>query len=181
MLTITGPVDVADVFITPKAGAVVSLRGGGTLERSTGTDDALFELSEANSTLILRDAVLKGHVGNDNPLVRVNMESSVKFVMYGGTITGNTGGGVFVNDGTFTMSGGTISGNTASNLGGGVAVGVDTFTKTGGTISGNTAGEGKEVVWMDEDSNIWIVNEPVTGPLSTDVPGTGWVALPPSS
>jgi hypothetical protein len=54
--------------------------------------------------------------------------------MSGGTISGNTGSGVYVYDGgTFTMSGGTISGNTGS----GVNVG-STFTMSGGTISGNT-------------------------------------------
>ena len=62
-----------------------------------------------------------------------------------GTITGgnaSNGGGVCVNNGTFTMAGGTISGNTASSHGGGVCVDSGTFTMTGGTISDNTASYG---------------------------------------
>ncbi|MDR2176577.1 MAG: InlB B-repeat-containing protein [Treponema sp.] len=66
------------------------------------------------------------------------------FTMSGGTITGNTatshGGGVeLCNNSTFTMSGGTISGNTGGNFGGGVDVYRGAFTMSGGTISGNTA------------------------------------------
>ena len=62
-----------------------------------------------------------------------------------GTITGgnaSNGGGVCVNNGTFTMLAGTISGNTASSHGGGVCVDSGTFTMTGGTISDNTASYG---------------------------------------
>jgi hypothetical protein len=75
--------------------------------------------------------------------------------MCGGEISDNTasfggGGGVFINDGTFNMSGGKISGNTAygngngnAGQGGGVYVAkvffVGTFNMSGGEISGNTA------------------------------------------
>ena len=70
-----------------------------------------------------------------------------KFNMYGGSITGNTaagstgnGGGVYVYEGTFTMSGGTISGNRTDSTDGGVGVyNKATFTMNGGTISGNEA------------------------------------------
>ena len=68
------------------------------------------------------------------------------FNMYGGSITGNrasiAGGGVYVERGTFEMSGGTIGGtgtgdaNQAQN-GGGVYVSGGTFTMSGGTITGN--------------------------------------------
>jgi hypothetical protein len=66
--------------------------------------------------------------------------------MSGGTISGNTssysGGGVYIQDGTFTMSGGTISDNSASSMGGGVSVAGGAFTMSGGTISGNSANNG---------------------------------------
>ncbi|GHV60969.1 hypothetical protein AGMMS49587_03870 [Spirochaetia bacterium] len=149
VLNITVEVDVEGVYITPKAGAVVSLRGGGTLHRSTNPSNGLFELSNANSTLILRDAGLKGHAGNDTGLVYIT-DSSAEFVMHGGTITGNSGRGVEVSDGTFTMNGGTISGNTFSDsgAGGGVSVYQGTFTMTGGTISGNTTDRHGGGVWV---------------------------------
>jgi len=57
------------------------------------------------------------------------------FTMNGGTISGNSYGGVYI-DGTFIMNGGNISGNT-SNYGGGATV-YGTFTMNGGTISGNS-------------------------------------------
>jgi hypothetical protein len=64
--------------------------------------------------------------------------------MNSGTISGNSassyGGGVYVDSGTFTMSGGTISGNTSNYYGGGVYVSSGTFTKqSGGVIYGSNA------------------------------------------
>jgi len=73
--------------------------------------------------------------------------STGTFTMTGGSIKNNTisgdwgnGGGVFVSNSEFTMSGNaSVSGNTAAN-GGGVCIGGDgTLTMNGGTISGNTA------------------------------------------
>ena len=71
------------------------------------------------------------------------------FEMTGGMITNNAaydnnggGGGVFVFNGIFTMASGEISGNTAIH-GGGVCVDeYGEFTMTGGTISDNAADEG---------------------------------------
>ncbi|MDR2485337.1 MAG: hypothetical protein LBD55_08080 [Treponema sp.] len=61
----------------------------------------------------------------------------------GGRISGNTGlygGGVSALDCTFTMSNtAVISGNTSENSGGGVFVGNGTFEMTGGEISNNTS------------------------------------------
>lgn len=85
--------------------------------------------------------------------VRVNSGSGL--IMNGGTITGNSansagGGGVYVNQGSFTMNGGVISGNactesnsTGGGSGGGVYISSSVFTMNGGTISDNTvAGRG---------------------------------------
>ena len=67
---------------------------------------------------------------------------SPTFTMSGGTIIGNiastTGGGVYVNGGTFTMTNGKICSN-AANFGGGVFIVTGTFNLSGGTISENTA------------------------------------------
>lgn len=64
------------------------------------------------------------------------------FTMTGGSIAGNTanaGGGVYVDEGgTFTMEGGSINNNKAtSGGGGGVMVNLGTFTLSGGSITGN--------------------------------------------
>jgi hypothetical protein len=71
--------------------------------------------------------------------------------MNGGTISENStdgsavysyGGGVYVKNGTFTMSGGTISENAAlsypDSCGGGVYIKNGIFTMSGGTISENS-------------------------------------------
>jgi hypothetical protein len=67
--------------------------------------------------------------------------------MYGGTISGNIGGGgVAVGSAAFIMYGGTISGNTGTSShspsGAGVWVSTGSFTMYGGTIDGNVAEEG---------------------------------------
>ena len=75
-----------------------------------------------------------------------------------GVITGGkatNGGGVYVGNSTFTMSGGTIAGNTATRNGGGVCVDDGTFTMqaaadgTAPTISGNSAGNRGGGVYVD--------------------------------
>jgi TolB-like protein len=91
----------------------------------------------------------------------VYIQKNATFVMDGGTISGNSadntnnysgssvdnyknydGGGIYVYEGTFTMSGGTITGNRARSDGGGVCVKSGTFRMTGGIISENKAFDG---------------------------------------
>jgi hypothetical protein len=92
-------------------------------------------------TLTLDDLTLRGRADNTASLVKV--QSGGKLEMKNSSkITGNTNissivGGVFIDGGTFTMSGGEISGN-AADLGGGVLINGGTFTMSGGEISGNT-------------------------------------------
>lgn len=82
----------------------------------------------------------------------VSLHQSCNFIMYGGSINGNTttgsenttwrSGGVWVQDNsTFTMYGGSITDNTTVWNGGGVYVGGGSgkFYMHGGTISGNNA------------------------------------------
>jgi uncharacterized repeat protein (TIGR02543 family) len=95
----------------------------------------------ADQTVILRDLTLKGCSNNYSGVVYVAGNNSA-FVMRSGEISGNytySGGGVYVDGGTFTMYGGVISGNTSyAMIGGGVYVKSGTFTMYGGEISGNT-------------------------------------------
>jgi uncharacterized repeat protein (TIGR02543 family) len=77
----------------------------------------------------------------------VGLREGTRFVMSGGTISGNTGtaggtGGVDIwRESSFTMSGGTISGNTGGTTGG-VYAAAGMFIMNGGTISGNTGTAG---------------------------------------
>ena len=76
----------------------------------------------------------------------VSVSKNGTFILYGGSITGNTEGGVFVGSNrTFTMNGGSITGNTVTGSGGGVYVynGAE-FTMTGGSITDNVAGASNE-------------------------------------
>ena len=101
----------------------------------------------SNITFILDNNItIHGHDNNSGTMVYVN--GGIFRMRTGSIIIGNirntgNGGGVFVDSGTFEMSGGTISGNAARN-GGGVFVQEMSgkFTIRDGTISGNTANEG---------------------------------------
>ncbi|GHS90045.1 hypothetical protein FACS189487_11320 [Campylobacterota bacterium] len=143
ILNITSDVDVGTNNITPYAGSVVSLRGGGTIHKSSGTNAYLFNLANSGSKLTLRNATLKGYNSNNRALVFAS--SGTEFVMRNGEIRDNKssshGGGVFVNGGIFTIYNGTISGNAANvsggASGGGVYVDSGSLTMYGGTISNN--------------------------------------------
>jgi hypothetical protein len=136
-------------LITVRAGVTLTLRNitlvGLTTDQNSATIDNQFSpliRVQSGGHLILEDgAVIKGNTSPDSDGGGVYVMEGV-FDMTGGTISGNIaldGGGVVVWQGVFNMTGGTISGNTAL-AGGGVAVmGGGVFNMTGGTISGNTA------------------------------------------
>jgi uncharacterized repeat protein (TIGR02543 family) len=129
-------------FSSILASIKVSLRGVGRI-LTLNSNGNLINVS-TNQTVILRGPTLQGYSGNRYPLVNVGGSGSA-FVMHSGEISGNTtttgngGGGVYIQDGSFTMNNGTISDNTATQGGGGgVYVYSGRFTMNGGTISGNT-------------------------------------------
>ena len=104
-------------------------------------------------TLTLTDCQGGGKITHDSSFLGngVNLSENCNFIMYGGSITGNTtsggenttwrSGGVWVRDNsTFTMYGGSITDNTTVWNGGGVYVGDSgKFYMHGGEISGNNA------------------------------------------
>ena len=110
-------------------------------------------ISTPSSTLTLTDCQGGGQITHDPSFLGngVNLSENCNFIMYGGSITGNTttggdnttwrSGGVWVQDNsTFTMYGGSITNNTTVWNGGGVYVGGSgKFYMHGGTISGNSA------------------------------------------
>ena len=109
----------------------------------------------------------------------VSLHQSCNFIMYGGSITGNTtsggenttwrSGGVWVRDNsTFTMYGGSITDNTTVWNGGGVYVGDSgKFYMHGGTISGNNAssnsGSSGGGVHIGSDSTFTMTGGSITG------------------
>ena len=119
---------------------------GGTVRALTrGATGDLFTLG-TNAALVLEDIVIDG--GRDSgfssgggSLVSVNSSSASLDMNAGAVLRNNaasTYGGVYVNIGTFTMTGGKISGNNRS----GVYVSYGAFTMSGGEISGNSGNGG---------------------------------------
>ena len=86
--------------------------------------------------------------GNGGAIWMSSSDSNNELTLTGGTIRGFTatdGGGVYVDGGSFEMSGGTISACNATNAGGGVYVSSGSFKMSGGSIEDCTAHEGAGV------------------------------------
>lgn len=86
--------------------------------------------------------------GNGGAIWMSSSDSNNALTLTGGTIRGFTatdGGGVYVDGGSFEMSGGTISACNATNAGGGVYVSSGSFKMSGGSIEDCTAHEGAGV------------------------------------
>ena len=141
-----------DTWSVPEGSVNLCLNGYG-IKRDTASNNHFSVItvpSGANLNVCdCNDAMLHSYTVGTNGLATVDDENGTE-TFIGGYITGGTGtvesddnnvtngGGVYVNGGTFALSGGTIIGNTA-NKGGGVYINSSTFTLSGGTIKGNTA------------------------------------------
>jgi hypothetical protein len=101
--------------------------------------------------------------------------------MKGGTISANTadggGGGIVIEDSTFTMEGGAITGNRATLSGGGVVISrASTFTMIGGAIADNSARQYGGGVYLDYISTSFTMQGgTIAG--NTAVSGGGGVAV----
>ena len=103
-----------------------------------------------SGTFTMNDGTIAGNKATAKNGGGVYANGSTAFTVKGGTIGGSTaadanaakyGGGVYVKNGTFTMSGGKVTGNSASKDGGGVRLDKGTFNMSGSAvISRNTAG-----------------------------------------
>ena len=108
-----------------------------------------------NGALTIEDSgstgVIQGSgtvTGNGGAIWMSSSDSNNALTLTGGTIRGFTatdGGGVYVDGGSFGMSGGTISACNATNAGGGVYVSSGSFKMSGGSIEDCTAHEGAGV------------------------------------
>ena len=108
-----------------------------------------------NGALTIEDSIGGGVIqgsgtvnGYGGAILMNGSDSNNALTLAGGTIRGFTatdGGGVYVDGGSFEMSGGTISACNATNAGGGVYVSSGSFKMSGGSIEDCTAHEGAGV------------------------------------
>jgi hypothetical protein len=160
----------------------IIIRGNGNEVKVGEIGTPLFSLTPATGSslsLELRDLTLRGRTGNSVPVVWVNARGTL-LMKAGSLITGNTsassGGGVYVDNGTFTMSGGAVSDNTSSNPFGGGGVGVNnsgTFTMSGGAVSGNTSSSGGGGVGVNSWGTFTMSGGTVSGNTSSSGGGVG--------
>jgi len=131
----------------------VTLRIRNTVMRtiSLSSNGIMFTIGAGVTLILDNNITLQGRSSNSSSLVRLisggtlimNKGTKITGNSYSSSGNNNSGGGVYVYSGTFTMNGGEISGNTVSTTsysssGGGVYVLFGNFTMNGGEISGNT-------------------------------------------
>ena len=151
--TTTSSFGSANVTVTLRGSGRLYLTGSGSMIRLGGSQTLIIDSED----LVLEGRIngRNGQNSHNNISVVYIDDANAKLELHNGTIRGNTssgsspgyGGGVYVNNGSFVMSGGTISGNSAmiaannnnSISGGGVYVNNGRFTMSGGTISDNLA------------------------------------------
>jgi hypothetical protein len=143
--------------------AQVTIDGSGRTIQLDGNTSGTLITVRAGVTLTLKNITFKGSANNNTALIRVD---GGKLVLGDGAVitgnnTANYGGGVYVIDGTFNMTGGTISNNTAKKSGG-VYVTDGTFTMSDGTISNNKAGVGGGV-YLDFSSTFTMSGGTISG------------------
>jgi len=118
----------------------VVLRGvGGNRTIKLSSHGTMFTVKKDVTFILDNNITIRGHNGNTGHLI--NVEGGTLKMNAGTTITGNSGGGVYVTS-VFEMNGGIISNNGPRDKGAGVYMHGGTFTMNGGTISGNKAGDG---------------------------------------
>jgi uncharacterized protein YjdB len=140
-----------------KSNITIHLKGIGSIRIiSLSSNGSMFSVNYGVTLILDENITLTGRSSNNASLVSV---SGGNLIMNDGSkITGNTysnssyycsGGGVYVDSGTFTMNGGEITGNTVTcnsssyaGFGGGVYINSGTFNMHSGTISGNTSSDG---------------------------------------
>jgi hypothetical protein len=145
--------------ITGGKNIIVTIKGNGEIIQ-LGSNGKLFTLEAVSGSslkLVLQDVTLRGLNDFSSSYALVQVERGGTLEMKAGSLItdhysgyNSLGGGVYVNGGTFTMSGGTVSGNISRSVvnygqksyGGGVYVDTGTFSMSGGAISGNRTESG---------------------------------------
>lgn len=134
------------VLVAPGANFIMN---GGTITNSTPDNNQGIGLAVLGAAASMNGGKITGEKDNGVWAAASNRIPS-SFTMSGDAVISdcgagvnsyNTGGGVRIDAGTFTMNGGTIT-NCASYQGGGVYFGGDTFTMYGGSITNCKAGNG---------------------------------------
>lgn len=167
---LTQDVEIKDTW-KPKSGVVLCLNGH-SITFVNGDNYSVIEVSSGNFTLCDcsggKGKITHGYKDGGSqkyPGRGVSVSKNGTFILYGGSITGNTDGGVFVGSNrTFTMNGGSITGNTVTGSGGGVYVASGAeFTMNGGEITGNTSSSYGGGVYVCNGAKFTMTDGSITG------------------
>lgn len=149
------------VLVAPGANFTMN---GGTITNSTPDNNQGIGLAVLGAAASMNGGKITGEKDNGIWAAASNRIPS-SFTMSGDAVISdcgagvnsyNTGGGVRIDAGTFTMNGGTIT-NCAARQGGGVYFDGNTFTMSGGSITNCKAGNGGGV-YLESNSGTFTMN-----------------------
>ena len=172
---ITGP-----VYVQNDTTVNIDLNGH-TITLATDYDACVFDVS---STLFITDSKSGGRITGGRGVLAggIKINNGGNFIMYGGSITGNSsannGGGVYVLDGgTFEMYGGNITGNSSVYNGGGVYVSNGgKFDMHNGSISENTSGKCGGGIYIKGSADAALYGGSITGSSALENGGGVYVS-----
>jgi len=131
----TGDLDVTDALTIIGAGLDQTVIDANSIDR-------VFDIRNGASTVVISGvAIINGNIFDNGGGIRNN---GADLTLVNTAVTGNTsnhlyGGGVYVNQGSVTLSGGQIANNTTTGSGGGVYIYEGSVTLSSGQIVSNTA------------------------------------------
>jgi len=147
VITLGADIYVSGTNLSIPAGFDITLEGNFILSRANNTETGSFITVESGASLTIDGVQIEAPTGVTD-LGGIWVDDGAELTLLEGSISGfvasssGGGGGVSVVGGSFVMYGGTISGNTAPWAGGGVfGISVSSFVMRGGEISDNTAAD----------------------------------------
>ncbi|MGH7885179.1 MAG: choice-of-anchor Q domain-containing protein, partial [Thermodesulfobacteriota bacterium] len=164
--------------LPPITSTIIIEGNGSTIQRSSAGGTPAFRIIAINGSgdLTLNETTISGGLVNAGGIG--NYGGGIYIIdgtltITNSTISGNTtnddGGGIYLNDGTVTITNSTISGNTADDEGGGIYINDGTVTITNSTISGNSANNDGGGIYIDNDTaTVSITNSIVSGNTAAD-------------
>lgn len=141
---------------TTQSVVLTGLNPGNLFTVSNGGD---FTIGDADHSITLD--------GNKKSSQIISVDDGGIVTLANGTITNANASGVYINGGTFNMTGGSITGNTATN-GGGVYVD-GTFDMSGGSIEDNTATNGGGGVYVNTGATFTMSGSAIVNEDNNDV------------
>ncbi|MFT4040979.1 MAG: right-handed parallel beta-helix repeat-containing protein, partial [Thermomicrobiales bacterium] len=178
------PGTYAGNFLPPTLGLTMTLIGAGngadpatnTIITQTADTRAIFTFSVAGQTLSFRNVRITGGNYSGGAGAMTIVHATISVALIDSVITGNAGlyGGLYLNQGSLSLTGCEVTTNTASSDGGGIRT-FGPLTLTDTLVSGNTSGANGGGIYVSGSTTTLAANVTITGNTATGANSGGGV------